>query len=149
MWISINDRFERWDLEGFPEIITDELPEGETAQTPTYFWQLKKIAEIKTYYDQLSQTFTYQNHTYQTDKEAELNLSASLTVIELGTISSIIWRTLDNQMVEFTSEAFKTFCTAVFEFKQNNFMTKVHHIDNVRALTTVEEVENYDFTTGN
>ena len=146
MWIATNDRYERWDLEGFPEIITDELPEGETAQTPTYFWQLKKVAEIKQHYAILGTTLEHGGHVWQTDATAQQRITSVYSALDGGLITTPPqWRTLDNQMVQMSASEFTSFALAVLSHQQVTFATMVGHIDAVRGLTTIEAVQGYTY----
>lgn len=104
-----------------------------------------KVSEIKRYYDQLSQTFTYQGHTYQTDVTAKERLMAELQMLSVREDPSP-WRDSDNQMVSFSNLEFETFCREVYLYHKNLILTSFSHIDQVRLLQTVEDVNNYDFS---
>jgi hypothetical protein len=103
-----------------------------------------KVAEIKQHYSRLS--FEYQGHVYQSDKAAVADLTASLLVVQTGLLPAPPpWRTMDNEMVSFTSAEFVAFATAVFQHKEGLFTEMVGHVDAVRALATVEAVQAYSF----
>ena len=107
---------------------------------------VQKVEEIKKYYENLSQTYKYGDHTYQIDKESELKLATSLTMAELGIRESPSpWRTLDNVMVDYTNEEFKEFCSKVFQYKHKLFLSRTSHVDAVRGLTSVSSVTNYKY----
>jgi glutathione S-transferase len=105
-----------------------------------------KVAEIKSHYSRLSESFEYQGHIYQSDKAAVADLTASLLVAQTGLLPvPSPWRTMDNEMVPFTSAEFVAFATAVFQHKEGLFTEMVGHVDAVRALATVEAVQAYSF----
>lgn len=144
MWIFANDRYERWDADGNPEIIADELPEGEAAQTPVCFWQQKKIVEIKAHYATLGATLEHGGNLWQTDDKAIARLSATYTLLATGAISSPPeWRTANDQMVPMNTEEFLAFAGAVFAQQQATLAAMWAHLAAVEALETVEAVLAY------
>jgi hypothetical protein len=105
-----------------------------------------RVTEIKSHYTTLASTFDYQGHTYQTAKEDEANFIASHSWAQAGNRPSPSpWRTLANENVMFTNEEFLAFYDAILTHRHTLFFQQAAHVDAVRALTTVAEVEAYDY----
>lgn len=103
-----------------------------------------KIAEIKVHYTTLASTFKYQGHIYQTSEKDEINFIASYAWAQAGTRPSPSpWRTIDNQMPLFTNEEFLILCEAVLLYRKNIFMNRCIKIDEVKRLTILQDVLDY------
>jgi hypothetical protein len=81
--------------------------------------------------------------TYQISPELERGLS----VVNAGK-ESIEWTAADNTRQSFTAQEFKDLCKAIFDRGQAKFLVRRAKKDEIDALTTLQEVEDYDVTTG-
>lgn len=81
--------------------------------------------------------------TYQISPELERGLS----VVNAGK-ESIEWTAADNTRQALTAQEFKDLCKAVFDRGQAKFLVRRAKKDEVDALSTIEEVEDYDVSTG-
>lgn len=104
-----------------------------------------KVSEIKQYYYQLSQTFTYLDHIFQTDVTSKERLMAELQMLPVREDPSP-WRDFNNQMVYFSNQEFEAFCREVYLYHKNLILISFFHIDQIKLLETVEKVINYDFS---
>ena len=105
-----------------------------------------KVAEIREYYTLLGEVLTHGGYQWQTDATAQQRITSVYSALDGGLITSPPdWRTLDNQMVTMTAAEFTAFALAVLSHQQTTFATMVAHIDAVRGLTTVADVEAYSY----
>lgn len=61
--------------------------------------------------------FVYQGHTYQVDRDSHTAIMSKAVRLQLLPVS-VLWRDKHNNMVEFTSDEFRTFAVAVDDFVQ-------------------------------
>jgi hypothetical protein len=105
-----------------------------------------KVAEIKAYYEPLDSEMTYEGQVFQIDSGSVLNINSTFLALTGGLIQPPPgWRTKDNAWVQFTAAEFAAFAGAVMGHKSAVFAQRTGHLDAVRALTTVAEVEAYDY----
>ncbi len=108
----------------------------------------KKIAEIKAYYEPINSEMAYPEGgpIFQIDAQSAFDINSTFLALIGGLIESPSdWRTKDNTWVQFTKEEFIAFSGAVMAHKSAVFAQRTSHLDAVRALTTVAEVEAYDY----
>lgn len=103
-----------------------------------------------------SQVINYDGHDYYADR-ANIDPTyavASNKFIEGDTTWSVRWTTADKDVngvsikVVHTAATFKLFAEALYTRNEAYFQVAADHKDNVAVLTTVEDIENYDITTG-
>jgi hypothetical protein len=105
-----------------------------------------KVVEIKAYYKPLDSEMTYEGQVFQIDAQSAFDINSTFLALIGGLIESPSdWRTKDNTWVQFTKEEFIAFSGAVMAHKSAVFAQRTSHLDAVRALTTVAEVEAYDY----
>jgi hypothetical protein len=108
-----------------------------------------KHTAINNYRETLVESgFTFDGHTYDTKPPSLLNISgtaARCLMVDLP--DGFTWRDSANEDVVFTTEQFKAFAITASNFVYINHLKCRAHKDAVTALTSIADVNAYDYTT--
>jgi len=98
--------------------------------------------------------FVFNGNTFQSDEVSRANISGSATLaiilLQKGFDfpSTFTWRTKDNQDVSINAAGIISMGTALFTFLSGNYLYSFTHKTAIDNLTTIQDLINYDITTG-
>jgi hypothetical protein len=95
--------------------------------------------------------YTHNLHTYQTDLDSRLNIAGAVTLAQILNInfpSDFTWRDVDNNDVPMTATEVIQFGAAVGGFVNQIHQASKTHKNAIDAITTHNELLNYDINTG-
>jgi hypothetical protein len=94
--------------------------------------------------------FVFMGHIFDSDTRARQNISGMAAAIANGIMipSNFVWRAKDNTYVSMDADDVKALGVAAMYFVNQCYGACWAHKDAVDALTTLDQVENYDYTVG-
>lgn len=109
-----------------------------------------KVAEIKQYRDRITADYIIiDNHHFHSDANSRIQ---QLSLTKMGVAKQIpaglMWQTKNHNLIELTNEIAARFETETMAHDMRLFAAAQQHIAAVEALTEVQAVMGYDYSSG-
>lgn len=133
-------------------IVQDENSQWNETVENLQIWNKKIINEMLTSYNQNG--FSYMKEKFQSDPTSIQNISGSVTfailLLQQGQDlpPTFTWRTLDNKDIPMNAIQVIGLGQALFSFLSTNYFNSFKHKANIDALTDIQQLLDYDATTG-
>jgi len=105
-----------------------------------------KLQALAQWQNELTQTYEWQGHIFQTDATARERMMAIYPMALAGKLpEGFQWRLLNDIQIPLSNTDFTNLYESIIACHQSLIYSGFHHKDTIKTLTTIEAVEAYEF----